>query len=946
MKPLSGFLLSAALALPLALGATVQDQQGQPAAPAREPQPQPQPQPPAATFRSTVDLVPVDVNIIDRSGKPVADLQAGDFVLMVDGQPRKIVSAEYIPTDRDAPAPAAPAATHYSTNTAAAGGRLIMLVVDQGNIGHGRGKLALDAASRFLGRLRPWDRVGLVAIPGSGPQIDFTANHAVVRSILPKLVGMAPPIETTYRIGVSEAIDIERGDPLAMQRLLDRECAGFRSPTEIELCTRHLTGDAQNVAQLARQRSRNSIVALRYLMERLAITPGPKTVVFISEGLVIDRDYGEVTWLGPVAARGQIVLYVLQIDQPTFDASSGKPSPTRAEDTYLAEEGLGLMAGQARGTVMRVVSNADHAFNRLITELSGYYLLSFEPVATDRDGKPHKIKVQLPGRTNVDIRARSEFVVETGPSKTNDTILAETLKAPLVASDIGLTLSAYTMRDPESGKFRVLVAAEIDRSQNPSDTLSLATMLVDARGRLVDSVMEPTVKSPVRAGTRTQQYVGALAANEPGVHTIKLAVLDSRGKRGSVEHTFRVQLVSAGQVRATDLLIAENTGTSNAGVLPAVTGNFSTHTLHGYIELYSDAPTILNDAAVVFEIAEGETTEALDREVGRVDPSSPNRRTVEGSVSIALLPPGEYVARAVINLNGKKAGQVVRPFRITRAATSVAEPGATRVAGATPALIPFTSRIDAFDRQSVLNPQVIGFFLDRMSAGPGEAPPAPALEHARAGRFDAVAEALKGARNDQVAVAFLHGLALYSRGELEAAAGKFREAIRLDSEFFPAVFYLGSCYAAGGRDREAVGAWKTSLVTESDAPFIYTLLGDAMLRLRDIDSAIDILTEASTLWPGNDEVIMRLGTAQAMGGEPEEALQTLEGYLARNPGDAERHFLAMRALYEARAAGRSIKSPEADRALFERYAAAYTAANGPQQALVDQWRKFMDRDKE
>jgi hypothetical protein len=38
-----------------------------------------------------------------------------------------------------------------------------------------------------------------------------------------------------------------------------------------------------------------------------------------------------------------------------------------------------------------------------------------------------------------------------------------------------------------------------------------------------------------------------------------------------------------------------------------------------------------------------------------------------------------------------------------------------------------------------------------------------------------------------------------------------------------------------------------------------------------------------------------------------------------------------------------IGTAEEDRRRFERYAAAYTAAGGPQQALVDQWRKFVAR---
>jgi tetratricopeptide (TPR) repeat protein len=227
-----------------------------------------------------------------------------------------------------------------------------------------------------------------------------------------------------------------------------------------------------------------------------------------------------------------------------------------------------------------------------------------------------------------------------------------------------------------------------------------------------------------------------------------------------------------------------------------------------------------------------------------------------------------------------------------------------------------------------------------MNIGAGGTDAGPAIAAAKAGRFD---EAVKAAGNDRLAAVFLNGLALYAKGDLEAAAGQFRESLRIDSEFFPAAFYLGSCYAAGGRDREAVGAWQTSLVTESDPPFVYTLLGDALLRLRDLDQAVDILAEASTLWPANEDVQLRLGTAQAMAGRGADALQTLEPYLSRHPEDAERHFVALRLLYEAKAAGRPIKSAEEDRAQFSKYAVAYSAAAGPQQAVVDQWMKLMTR---
>src|SRR5688572_20262521 len=66
-------------------------------------------QPPRPTFTASVDMVSVDVNVIDRNGRPVRDLGAADFTLSVDGRPRKIASAQFIsvtaPETSASPAP-------------------------------------------------------------------------------------------------------------------------------------------------------------------------------------------------------------------------------------------------------------------------------------------------------------------------------------------------------------------------------------------------------------------------------------------------------------------------------------------------------------------------------------------------------------------------------------------------------------------------------------------------------------------------------------------------------------------------------------------------------------------------------------------------------------------------------------------------------------------------
>jgi VWFA-related protein len=905
-----------------------------------------QEQPPQTTFRSSVDLVPVDVSVIDKTGRPVRELTAGDFVLNVDGKPRRIVSAEYISATRELSAVPAPTTTDFSSNLATGGGRLIMIVVDRGNIGLGRGRQTLQAATKFVTSLPSGDRVALVGLPGTGPQFEFTANHAIVAQMLPSLVGNASSLPVQHLIGVSEAFRLQRGDRMVMDQIITRECTTLREPGEIERCREMVEQDARLIYSAAKERAHNSLLALRSLIERISVTPTPKTVIFISEGLVIDREFDDLMWLGPHASRGQVVLHVLQLNEPHFDASEARMSPTRGEDLALGEDGLYLMAGLARGSVQRVVANADFAFNRLGLELSGYYPLSFEPEGSDRDGKAHKIKVELPKRSGIEIRARTEFAVNAGATKDTEAVLADVIRSPLLSNDIPLKLSTYTLRDPASGKLRILLVAEIDRAVNPEGRLSLGYTLVDDRGRTVSAEIDRDVKVAVDSTTKTQTYTAFLLSESSGPHTMKLAVVDDRGRKGSVEHAFRAALTSAGQLRATDLLIAERGQSESESAMPVIGRELTSGTMHGYIELYSEAAEVLNNTTVVFEIAKTAEERALDGAAGRITPQkteSPNRRVIEGSIPTALLPPGEYVARAVLSLDGKKVGQVTRPLRIGRTvATPVRTTSTLGVRSPTTrGPIPFVSRIEKFDRGAVLASPVVSFFLDRMNFGArGEANAAPALEHAHAGRFD---EAVKSLGTGTLPSTFISGLALYAKGELEAAANKFRDTLRLDSEFFPAAFYLGSCYAAGGRDQEAVGAWQLSLVTESDAPFIYTLLGDALLRLRQGQEAIQILNEAQGIWPESEEVQVRMAAALSMTGRRAESLQLLEPYLAKHPEDAERHFLGLRTLYEAKSEGKVVRSKDEDKALFAKWAAAYAAAKGPQTAVVEQWQRAINR---
>jgi tetratricopeptide (TPR) repeat protein len=731
-------------------------------------------------------------------------------------------------------------------------------------------------------------------------------------------------------MGVSESMAIARGDERAISNALSRECRGLMTELERRMCRQEILTNASIIYAETRDRALSVLSALRSVLQRFAGTPEPKTIVVISGGLVLDQDYAQLSWFSQLVARAQATIYAIFILGPHFEASQQRMPVQYREDVLLAEEGLSHITDLGKGSLYRLSTDPEPIFDRIALELSGYYLLGFEADAGDRENRPHRMKVEVPGRSGIEVRARREFSAAAASQQTVEAVLSETMRATLPASEIRLKTTAYTLRD-SGGKLRILVGAEIERARNTAGRMALAYALYDAQGQLVGSLVEPDVSTRVNPRTGAHHHFGAIPADGQGTYTLKVAVVDDLRRRGSVEHRFRAQLVEAGAIQGADLLLAEVGLSAPGEAEPVVSAEYTSDVIHALIELYAEAPEALARATVAFEVAESEESRAISSVPGTsalYTAGSRSARALQAAIPIGLLPPGEYVARAVIAADGTEVGRVARPFRVTRAGVTGRN---------TPAMLP--SRLDTFDRRAVLAGDVVGFFLDRMTARHARTTEA-ALAHARGGQFEALLAELKSDGHDELATAFLTGVALYARGELNAAMARFRQALKVDSEFFPAAFYLGACYAAGGDDRQAANAWQTALVTETDAPFIYPLIADAMVRNRNVTGAVEILEEAAGLWPDNEALQARLGVAYAMAREVADAIRTLEPYLARHPQDHETLFALLRGMYEARAAGKTIVSPERDRDVFARYADAYAAAGGPNQALVDRWKRF------
>ena len=891
---------------------------------AQEPAQRPAPQPPPV-FEAGVDLVAVDVSVVDPQGRPLLGLQPADFEIEVDGRARVVASTEYVGRELEVAQPAKSPAL-YSSNDDAPSGRLVLLLVDRGNIGRGGGRTALAAADRFLGTLAASDRVGLAVVP-SGPSVDFTAEHDEVRRGLKLVVGQAD--RGASQVPLREALAlVQENDRFRWQQFAESQCASLDAQQR-EQCRAELEVEAQQVVMSYRERSQQSRRALETVFQSLRSSPGPKTVVLISEGLAVDSP-AETRRLAEAAAEAQVTLFVLLLESSGVSAQYQRRQLATAEERDLETGPIYDLAGLARGAVLPVVGTADAPFQRIARELMGYYLVGFEPLSGDRDGRNHDVRVRVK-RDAVTVRARGVLSIPASPPSAREAI-GSALRSPLVERGLRLRVASYARPAP-AGKVKLLLAAEVTRAKAP---VSVGFALLAADGKAVASQLVEGLSG----GLGEPVLFSGEATVDAGAYTLRVAAVDAGGRRGSVHHPAKVAVVTAGGLLISDLVLA---APSSDALQPVVDLEAGAGGLVALVELAGRGAASASVALELADKADGPPLVSVP-----IEASPPDRdglRVARAAVTGGLLPPGEYVARAAIAADGRAVASVTRPFRI--AAQQSADARRDGAVGQTPAHRPLAALVNEqrpYDRGELLAPETLGYFLDRMTElvpGPLPEGTAAAIAEARAGRAAAMGERLPSSGTNDARVAFLRGVSYYAANNLNAALTQLQVALRARSDFFPAAVYMGACYAAGGKDQDAIGAWQTALIGETGSPALYSVLSDALLRVREAEQAVAILDEGLAAYTQDEGLRRRLAMAHAMAGKP-DALNLLTAWVDAHPEDTRALFATLALLFDgfSRDAAGGVSAEEQQR--LRRYARAYIDAKGPNKEVIDRWLRYLE----
>jgi VWFA-related protein len=427
-------LLAIALAVPLAVTAQ-QPQQG--------------------VFRSRVDLIAVDAQVIDGDGNPIGQIDSDAFQVSIQGKRRKVVSAQFIQHTEHPPVAARVASLAPTTGAAASTGpgRTIILAVDAGSFEAGATQAAMAAARNFIQHLAPDDEVGLYVFP-TLTWIEPSTGRAAISARLNNVVGEKEPIRSYFSLSLHDIVDIsaesqspfaffiqQRGSTSSRRALESPEVttgaefspvlkiASRECPSDEPGCPARIYSEGMGLAAQLQHTVQESLSGIGTLLRVLGRMPGRKAVVLVTGGLLVSDlptgrpDVGNVARaMGQAVAQVNATLYTVHVDQTSHNLGSAVKkrvdSIDLARDRAMNSNWLEDFSRSAGGMRINVAPGgaADFAFDRVLRETSAYYLLGVEPADADRDGRPHELKVKV-DRRGVTVRNRQWVHVPPKGSK-------------------------------------------------------------------------------------------------------------------------------------------------------------------------------------------------------------------------------------------------------------------------------------------------------------------------------------------------------------------------------------------------------------------------------------------------------------------------------------------------------------------------------------------------
>jgi VWFA-related protein len=529
--------------------------------------------------RVSTELVQTDITVVDKRGRFVGGLNAGDFELRVDSKVQPLsffeeVAAGSANEEQQLTAArkgdtAALAKLPSTVNAGSDRGRVIFFFVDDVHLtGEGLTR-ARSVLNHFVeNKMTARDRVAIVSTSG---QIGFlqqlTDNKAVLREAISRLNYKYNPETTASGVSISEVdanLISSHADRGLFSYLIEATMKEFQiGPANAYTI---VTNRVRQINAQSKVAEIDTLFSLESLMRSTTPLAGRKLLFLISDGFVVDskRSSGSdiMRRVANEAARIGVVIYSLDTRSNSVgtgvDASknshpdfSGRTATRALAEGKMPQEPLETLADETGGRAYLNSNALDEGVAQALTESSAYYLLAWRPDDKSQRAGKSRLNVSVKGRPDLRVRMRRHFFDfkemtasrKAGPSApTPEEDLKLALGSLYPRRDLPVSISASLSTTTDNGAvLNVLMQIDGERlnfdqsdGKQPAivDVLGVA---VDDRGRFSTFKQRLDVPREVVLAKdgRFIKWSQALPL-APGLYQVRVAVRDDQsGRTGS-----------------------------------------------------------------------------------------------------------------------------------------------------------------------------------------------------------------------------------------------------------------------------------------------------------------------------------------------------------------------------------------------------------------------------
>ena len=528
------------------------------------------------TFRSSRELVSVDVVVRDRAGNIVRDLTTADFEVREDGQPQEVLGLTFQEISETAVKPLSttellagvtermaettPAAVESKPMTAAdvAGRRLIVLLFDVSSMQPEDVQRAVDSANKYVSeQMSPADMIAVATVNTTLDVLtDFTSDRTKVAASLAQL---------GYTEGTATP------PPDASTAASDEAAAAATEVAAVEATEMDMFNNDVRLR------------ALRTLAETLAPIEQKKAILYFSAGMQRSGQDNQVELRTAInaAVLAHVSIYPvdtrgLQAVVPGGDARqasgrgqtlfSGRGVSRQFAQLAASQDTLTSLAADTGGRAFTDTNDFGEAFTRVVRDMSAYYLLGYSSSNTVKDGRFRRIQVRVK-RDGYRVEARAGYFAERDFAHTNrgdrETQLQEQLFSPVSSTDLPVMMTGGYFR-MAADKYYVPIAVAVPGyavplSEKEGVSLDVLGIVSDEQGRPLGRMRE-TMKFPAAAGATLagkQVLYQSGVTLPPGRFSVKVVVRENAtGKIGSFEAPLTVPELKQAPVKVSSVILS------------------------------------------------------------------------------------------------------------------------------------------------------------------------------------------------------------------------------------------------------------------------------------------------------------------------------------------------------------------------------------------------------